>query len=274
MTARHTSAALRPGLIILLGVAAIALILITILLLPPPNIRTAVERLIPPDTQLISELNYGDLIGMSGSTERTLIDLAAFYRKRLRLSSGAIVGGGISSWSEGRLIGGFRSGLTMPYDAEGFVILVRDKKELIAVIASRATNENVTSIELFCERKPAAQAAGFSRGSRAARFGPPDASPGSSASAPLIDGAMFKTGSPFTNVASHFFTNVLETSVPSLTNWTVSRAGSGMASIPKRIGARSVTFVMRSGTNETVVIHCFRSTNSPQTHVLVGSAAK
>ena len=253
---------------------AIALALLTILLLPPPNIRTVAERLIPPDTQIISELNYGDLIGVSGSTERSLIDVAAFYRERLRLSSGAIVGSGISSWSEGRLIGGFRSGVTMPYDTEGFVILLWDKKELIAVIASRATNESVTSIELFCERKPATQAAGFSRGSRAARFAPPDALPGSSASALLIDGAMFKADFPFTNIASHYFTNILKTPVPSLTNWTVSPAGSSMASIPKRTGARSATFVVRSATNETVVIHCFRSANSPQTHVLVGSAAK
>jgi hypothetical protein len=271
---RRNSGALRPGLIVVIGVAAIALVLTAIVLLPPPNIRTVAECLIPPDTLIISELNHGDLIGMSGTTDRSLIDVDAFYRERFRLTGRAIVGSGITSWSERRLLGGFRSGVTMPDATNGFVILLRDKKELVAVIAPRATNESLTYIEIFCERKPAAQASSFSRGNRAARFAPPDTAFGSSASSLLIDGAMSTTLSAPTNLTAYYFTNVFRVPLPSLTNWTVSPAGGGMFSIPKRTGAESATFLLRSNINETVLIHCFRSGTSTQTHVLVGCATR
>jgi hypothetical protein len=243
-------------------------------LLPPPNIRTVAERLIPPDTLIISELNDGDLIGMSGTTDRSLIDVDAFYRQCFRLTGRAIVGSGITSWSERRLLGGFRSGVTMPSGTNGFVILLRDKKELVAVAASRATNESLTYIEIFCERKPAAQASSFSRGNRAARFAPPYAAFSSSASSLLIDGAMSATASSLTNLAAYYFTNVFRVPLPSLTNWAVSPAGGGIFSIPKRTGAESATFLLRSNINETVLIHCFRSGTSTQTHVLVGCATR
>ena len=266
--------ALRPGLVIFLGVTAIALVLIAVLLLPPPNIRSVAKRFVPPDTLIISELNYGDLIGMSGGTHMSLTDVADFYRKRLRLGRGTIVGGGISSWSEGRLFAGFRSGVTMPYTTEGFVILVRDKNKLLAVVASRATNENTTSIEVFCER--AAGVGVFSAGAskRANHFSPPDGSTGSSASSPFLNSAIFTSNAPFTNIITYYFTNVLTTPPIASTNWAISPAGNGMVSVPKRPGASSATFLARAGTNETVIIHCFRAKSSARTHVLVGSASK
>ena len=161
----------------------------------------------------------------------------------------------------------------MPYSTEGFVILVRDKKELAAVVASRATNENVTSIEIFCERAP-------DRGSRQGllavinRFSPPRGSSGSSASSLFLDSAIFTSNAELTNVIAHYFTKVLKTPPVISTNWVVSPAGDGMVLIPKRTGANSATFLARPGTNETVLIHCFRSPSSTQTHVLVSSAQK
>lgn len=269
ITHRDDADALRPGLIILIGVAAIALVLLTILLLPSPSIRTVAERLIPPGTLIVSELNYGDLIGMSGSTEASLVDVAEFYRKELRLGRGAIVGSGISVWFDGGLFGRFRSGATMPYTTEGFVILVRTRNELSAVIASRATNENTTSIEVFCERKSARQQPG---GNRATLFGPPNAKAGSTAFSLLTSAAMFTTPSALTNISAYYFTNVLQASLPFPTNWAISPTGSGMVLIPKRAGAESATFLLRSNINETVLIHCFRSGTSTQTHILVGCA--
>lgn len=271
---RHDSAALRPGLIILAGVTSLALVLGTILLLPPPNIRNVAQRLIPPETLIVSELNYGDLIGMSGSTERSLTVVADFYRDRLRLGRGAIVGSGISSWSQGGLFGRVRSGVTMPYAAEGFVILVRDKDQFTAVIASRATNENRTSIEVFCKRTAVSRDAPNSPGNPAIPFGPPNARPGSSASSLFVSGAMFTAASPLADIAAYYFTNVLRTPVLSPTNGAISPAGSGMSSLPKRAGADSATFVLRPNMSQTVLIHCFRSPASTQTHVLVGCSTQ
>jgi len=271
---QRNSGTLKPGLIILVGVVAIALVLVTVLLLPPPNIRGVAEQLIPPGTAIVSELNYGDLIGMSGSTEASLIDVAEFYRERLRLGRGPIVGGGISSWSEGRPFGGLRSGVTMPYTTEGFVILLSEKKEFLAVIASRATNESRTSVEIFCERAPRARGFGSGAFNRASRFSPPEGSSGSSASSFFLNSAIFTSGAQHTNIITYYFTNALSIPPVASTNRAVSPAGGGMVSIPKRTSANSATFLARPGTNETVLIHCFRSPNSTQTHVFVGSAAK
>jgi hypothetical protein len=271
---QRNSGVLRPGLIILLGVIAIALVLITILLLPLPNVRSVAERLIPPGTTVVSELNYGDLIGMSGSTEASLIDVAEFYRERFRLGRGPIVGGGISSWSEGRLFGRLRSGVTMPYTTEGFVILVRDKKELLVAVASRATNETATSVEIFCERAPKGRAFATTGLNRAISFSPPEGTSASSAASLFTQSTIFTSGAQFTNIITHCFTNVLGSPPVASTNWAVAPAGSGMVSIPKRTSANSATFVARHDTNQTVIIHCFRSANSTQTHVLVGSAMK
>ena len=271
MTGRpqRNAAALKPGLIILLGVVAIALVLITILLLPPPNIRSAAQRLIPPGTTIVSELNYGDLIGMSGSTDASLSDVAEFYRKRFRLGRGRI---GVSAFWDGGLFGRFRSGVTMTYTTEGFVILVRERSELLAVAASRATNENRTSIEVFCERKRARQEA--TGVNRATRFGPPNATAGGSAWSLLTGGATFTTPSALTSVTPYYLTNVLHASSPSPSTSGVSRAGSGMVSIPKRTGGASATFLVRTNVREAVLIHCFRSATSTQTHVLVGCASR
>ena len=270
--------ALRPGLIILVGVLGIALLLIIVLLLPPPNIRGAAERLIPPGALIVSELNYGDLIGMSGSTEASLIDVARFYRERLRLGRGAIVGGGISSWSESRLFRGARAGVTMPYTTEGFVIMVRDKNELLVVIASRATNENATSIEVFCERNPdnnrPLSIEGLKALNRANRFGPPEGVSGSSASGLRMRSAIFRSSAQLTNILAHYFTNVLTEPPAGPTNGVVSPAGNAMISTPKRAVANSATFFARPSANETVLIHCYRSAGSTQTHVLVGCSVK
>jgi len=271
---QRNSGPLKPGLIILLGVTAIALVLITVLLLPPPKIRSAAEQLIPPGALIVSELNYGDLIGMSGSTEAPLIDVAEFYRERLRLGRGAIVGSGIASWSEGRLFGRLRSGVTMPYTTEGFVILVRDKKELLVVVASRATNENATSIEIFCERAPKGRAFAKVGLNPAISFSPPEGTSTSSAASLFTQSAIFTSSAQFTNIITHCFTNVLGIPPVASTNWAISPAGSGMVSIPKRRSANSATFLARLGTDQTVIIHCFRSRNSTQTYVLVGSAMK
>jgi hypothetical protein len=211
---------------------------------------------------------------MSGSTEASLRDVAEFYRERFGLGRGTIIGGGISSWSESRLFGRVRSGVTMPYTTEGFVILVRDRKELLAVVASRATNENATAIEIFCER--ALDRGGSRQGLSAFinRFNPPRGSSGSSASSLFLDSAIFTSKATLTNVIAHYFTKVLKTPPVVSTNWALSPAGDGMVLIPKRTGANSATFLARPGTNETVLIHCFRSSTSTQTHVLVSSAAK
>jgi hypothetical protein len=212
-------------------------------------------------------LNYGDLIGMSGSTDAALSDVAEFYRKRFRLGRGRI---GVSAFWDGGLFGRFRSGVTMTYTTEGFVILVRERSELLAVAASRATNEN-RSIEVFCERKRARQEA--TGVNRATRFGPPNATAGGSAWSLLTSSATFTTPSALTSVTPYYLTNVLHASLSSPTS-AISPAGSGMVSIPKRMGADSATFLARPGANETVLSHCFRSANSTQTHVLVGSASK
>ncbi len=265
---------LKPGLIILLGLIAIALVIITILLLPPPNIRRAAERLIPPNTTVVSELNYGDLIGISGSTEASLTDVAEFYRERFRLGRGTMVSGGISSWSESSVFGRFRSGVVMPYTTEGFAILLRDKTAVQMVVASRATNENATSIEVFCEQKSKLKNFSGLVGA-ASRFTPPQGNAASSASSLLMDSAMFTSTLALTDIATHYFTSVLGTPPLASTNWTVSPTGRGMVSIPKRTGAESVTFLARTAnTDETVLIHCFRSAPSTQTHVLVGCVSK
>jgi hypothetical protein len=267
---QRNSGALKPGRIVLLGVVAIALVLVAILFLPPPNIRSAADRLIPPGASIVSELNYGDLIGMSGSTEASLTSVADFYRERLRLGRGPIVGGGISNWSKSSLFGGLRSGVTMPYSTEGFVILVSDKKELLAVVASRATNETTTCVEIFCKRGPE----GRILRTRANSLVPVDGVAGASALSALVDCATFTSSATFSSITTDYLTNDLKAQPQALTNWGVSPAGNGMVSIPKRTGANSATFLVRSGTNETVLIRGFRSSTSTQTHVLVGSAAK
>ena len=269
---QRSSGALRPGLIILLGVVAIALVLVTILLLPAPNIRGVVKPLIPPGTTIVSELNYGDLIGISGDTEASLTDVAEFYRERLRLGRGPIVGGGISSWSKNSLFGGLRSGVTMPYSTEGFVILVSDKKELLAVVASRAANETTTCVEVFCKRGPDGRALR----TRANSLIPVDGVAGASALSALVDCAMFTSSATFSNITADYLTKSLKAQPQVITNRVVSPAGNGMVSVPKRTGADSATFLARitTLTNETLIIHCFRSPNSAQTHVLVGSTAR
>jgi len=267
---QRNSGVLRPGIIILLGVTVIALVLVTILLLPPPNIRSVAERLIPPRTSIRSELNYGDLIALSGSTEASLTDVAEFYRERLRLGRGPIVGGGISSWSENKPFTGLRSGVTMPYSTEGFMILVSDKKELLAVVASRTANEATTCIEVFCKRGPL----GRTLRTRANSLIPVDGIAGGSALSAFVDCAMFTSSAKFSNITTDFLTNGLKWPPQALTNGGVSPAGNGMVSMPIRTGADSATFLARIGTNETVLIHCFRSPNSAQVHVLVGSTAR
>jgi hypothetical protein len=265
---------MRPGFIIVMGVAVIALVLTTILLLPPPNIRKVAERLMPPDTLIISELNYGDVIGVSGTTTQSLVNVAKFYRQRLQLGQSAIVGSGISSWSEARvLFGGFRSGVMMPYSIEGFAILIRDKSDLRAIVASKATNESATTVEVFCERKNKLKNFSGLVG-KASRFSPPQGIASSSASSLLIDSAIFMSVSSFTNIVGHYLTNTPGTSPLAPTNRTVLPAGRSMVSIPERSGAQSATFLVRGSTDETVLIHCFRSGASTQTHVLVGCAAR
>jgi hypothetical protein len=250
-------------------------VLIVVVLLPPPNIRRVAERLIPPGASIVSELNSGDLIGMSASTEAPLIEVAEFYRERFGLGRGTVVGGGISSWSESMRFGGLRSGVTMPYTTEGFAIVLREKKELLAVVASRATNENATSIEIFCERLTKAKGLPLvQRANSANQFNPPEGSSGSGASSWSMDSAIFTSNAQLTDIVTHYFTNVLNIPPIASTNRAVSPAGHGMVSIPKRTVADSVTFLIRPGTNETVLIHCFHSPGSTQTHVLVGSIAK
>ena len=261
-----------PGLITLFGLAAIALALIAVLLLPPPGIRSAARRLVPPNTLISSELNLGDLIGMSGTTTQSLVSVADSCRDRFRLGRSAIVGSGISSWSAGTLFGGVRSGTTMPYTSEGFVILVREKTELLIVVASRATNETATHIEIFCERKRKPRMIGTT--GTASRFTPPEGIAGSSTSSPLTYSGIFQSSLPFTNITAHYLTTLLKTTAQTATNGTLKATGNGMLSVPKRIDAESATFLARSGTNETVLIHCFRSATSTQTHVLVGCASK
>ena len=162
----------------------------------------------------------------------------------------------------------------MPYTTEGFVILVRGKQELLAVVASRATNENATSIEIFCERAPKARAFAPTGLNPAIGFSPPEGTSTSSAASLYTQSAIFTSSAQFTNVIAHCFTNLLGLPPVGPTNWAVSPTGSGMVSIPRRTGADSATFVARPNTNQTVIIHCFRSANSAQTHVLAGSAAK
>ena len=159
----------------------------------------------------------------------------------------------------------------MPYTTEGFVILVREKKELVAVIASRATNETATQIEIFCKRAPQAKVS-VGRITSANSFAPVDGIVTSSAFSLFMNGAIFTSRSDFTNITTAYSTNVLKAQPLASTNWTVSPAGNGMALIPKRTGAESATFLVRSNMNELTLIHCFRSAASTQTHVLVGCA--
>src|SRR5881409_396998 len=88
MRADHSRKATRPGLIILVGVAVIALLLVVVVMLPPPRLQSVLHELVPRNATLQSQVHSDNLAGIYCTTSESLANVADFYRKRLTMFRG------------------------------------------------------------------------------------------------------------------------------------------------------------------------------------------
>jgi hypothetical protein len=268
----HRDAMARPTAMILGGVVAIAVAVTVVVMLPQPTPQSMLRGLVPLKGAVQERVGEDDLAGLYCTTPENLTNVAAFYRERLKLGRGAIVGSGISMSTHGGLFGRMRAMVVMPNGNEGFAMAVRERTELVAIVASRATNENVTHVELFCRRMPNSFKLPFPVStlatSRSQALTPPGGRQDSSGRGIGFDGAMFSSDAPFEDVLNHYSTKLGFANFGRSIGSVFQLVPTGIVALPKRNAPASATFLAVMTTNETVFVHCFRGKGRTHANVM------
>jgi hypothetical protein len=257
----------RPGRIILIGVLAIALVLLIVVLLPLPGVNRELNRFIPPGAKEGPRSRSQTLCAVTLTTTQDMAGVLNFYSRRLGLRQRVSPRGGMTAMTRGRILGGYESDTIMPLTGSGgeAITLTHRTSRLSAVIAiSRATNEPVTHIIALLERLPDTAKKGFYLPTNAAlAWPPPNGKPGSSGMGLGVAVAEFSTDAPFEEIVRHFGTHLLLSTPPA-----------GLSLSQNGTHGQAAFFAKPWGTRESFYIFCFRDDATNRTQVSVSWVAK
>lgn len=263
---------MKPSLIILLGVLAIALLLVVVINIPPPTPDRELTRLIPPGASEQYRTSAADMAVVTFTATQSANGLLEFYAQRLKFPHRIATSSGLVVMSHGRPFGRVTGDGFLPFrttSGEGATLL-RYGDEQLVMIALSSANEPLTQAAVVfwkLSERPSI----WVGGNPALTWAPPEGVAGSSGVGYRLSIAGFTSPVPVADVALHYATN-LGLALPGARLLTNSyRSGDGRVFLRQTRDHGQSFLIAREGiTNLDVFVHCFRSLSDTQTQVTVG----
>jgi hypothetical protein len=260
------SATARPGLIIFIGVAVIAIVLAIVVLIPLPSADRELDDYIPRFTTEQTRSRGQTMSAVALTTTQDVAGVLDFYRRKLELQQRISSRGGMATMTHSKLFGGYVSDAIMPLSGsadEAITITHREHRKVVFVAISRGKNESLTHLMVLLEQLPAREKSvmwGTGK-NEALAWPPPDGKAGSSGFTLGVGVAEFSSPLPVENVVRHYSTNT-GLSRPQLLLEQQRQQG------------KSALFEPTRSSRQSFYIFCFRDNASTQTQVSVTWVAK
>lgn len=258
---------MRAGRIILVGVLAIAVMLLAAVLLPPPSAERHIKEYIPTGATEHDRRAGPALAAVALSTTQDLSGVLEFYRRKFDIPQRFSPRSGMATMSRrSSLFGRFRSDAIMPLSgSSGHAVTFchREAGQVVYIAMSRAEGEGLSHIMLVLEQLPDrnSRRAWSSSRNEAAAWPPPNGTPGSSGSALGAAVAEFTTPLRLEDVVRFYSTNT-----------GLSRPQVFLEQ--PRAQAKAVLLEPTKSSRQSFYIFCYQDIGSTQSQVSVSWISK
>ena len=257
---------MRPGLIIVIGVAVIAIVLTTVVLIPLPSADRELNDYIPRSTTEQNRSRGQTMSAVALTTTQDVAGVLDFYRRKLKLQQRISSRGGMATMARSRPFGGYISDAIMPMTGsadEAITLMHRERHKVVFVAISRGRNESHTHMMVLVEQLPNRQKGNFwgTGTNEALAWPPPECKAGSSGFTLGVAVAEFSSALPVENLVRHYSTKT-----------GLSRPR--LLLEQHREQRKSALLDPAPSSRESFYIFCFRDNASTQTHVSVSWVAK
>ena len=257
---------MRPSRIIFIGVAIIAIVLTIVVLIPLPSADRELNDYIPPSTTEQNRSRGQTMSAVALTTTQDVAGVLDFYRRKLKLQQRISSRGGMATMGRSRPFGGYISDAIMPMTGsagDAITLMHRERRKVVFVAVSRATNESLTHLMVLLEQLPDRGKGHFwgTGKNEALAWPPPESKAGSSGITLGVAVAEFSSALPVENVVRHYSTNT-------------SLSSPGLVLEQQREQGKSALLDPTRSSRQSFYIFCFSDNASTQTQVSVNWVSK